>query len=476
MKAILKVYFTIALAVSLTLFFRAVNVESAYLMLSAVFIMFISNMLYSSTRIVENMGFILINITTLILLVLRNVLNALLGNPLEKYFSDYLMYRYFKIMFYVYLGFLVGIAFVNIMKRFRFKRLEKPIILNLNDNKHYTEASKRIFYLSLPFFVVELILKIIFVFKYGYMSYYTSFGSSVYYQPIISKFADFYFVSFMIFLATFPDENTLRTPLKIFVLMQTLSMFMGQRNGFILSIIFLIWYMSIRQYKGFTKYNYFSNKNIIKFIVFSILLLFIINGFGYIRVGQEVENNNIIKILIEQGGSNHVMLRTFMLKDQIPEGYGIKFFFGPIIRFFSLNYFSQLLFGTKAYQQQTIEYALNSFNYGSYHTYLWDINTYLNGGGFGSSFVAEAYLAFREGGVFIFSLVMGIFSNLISKKKVENWKTASIYFIMIYYFFYVPRDSALYWVVAAINITNIFCIVLVYFYGNHLKNKKLRSH
>ncbi|EOT2902268.1 O-antigen polysaccharide polymerase Wzy [Clostridium perfringens] len=413
---------------------------------------------YSLKKISERMGLLILSTSIFLFQVSRSFVRMISGEQLEQYFTYEQVFNTLNIIFISFIGLILGYIIIGSHNK------KREVLCNSINNEKYLNVAKFIYYISLPFAFFEIIMKIKFVLTNGYLNYYTSFSLPL----IVSKFSDFYLASFIILLALLPKLNRITKEIKIFILYCILSLFSGQRNTFIIPILFIVWYFSYRDMLNLDKSKIITKKFL---VICGLSIIIIIPTFifiGDLRMGESGQAifKRFFNFFDELGSSNHVLLRTLAIEDVINQNDRIKFLFYPIKNLINSNIISQLIFNTKIYQQQTVEYALNTFNYGAYHTYICDPVYYLSGGGFGSSYLAEAYLALGKLGVFIISILYSFYIKLASKIKYKNWMLRSIVFFSIYGLFFSPRDLALQFLVFGFNITNILTILIVFFVGN----------
>lgn len=468
------------------LFLFCILVGTAYLAFAALFqqpsdiliaIPFIiaAIILYSIKKIEERLGYLILAGTIFVFLLSRTYSRVMSGQKLEQYFSDADVY---KSLFYITISLvslLIGEMIFSSSRGVRIGNLSfgsKSILMpmeNTEKNFRYIRICKYLFYIGAVCQVIVLMYRIVLVSTVGYVGSYLEMNNTAASIPgIISKLADFYLIAFIIMLALLPEYGIIKNCIYIFVFISFLSLFTGARNGFFIPVVFLVWYFFYRRNCGVDsdRNNYRRFKR--SYLLWAYLGITLIGIIGQIRVDRPIDASifNPITVVAENlGGSNLVLLRTFNIEEQISDADRMKFIFGPILNFLDNNIVSRIFVGTKIDPYNSIAYALNGKNFGSFLTYTYDQAFYLTGGGYGSSYIAEAYVAGKTTGVVLISLLYSFVLSLPQKVRYNNWIFRTILFLMIYWLFYVPRDAALYFITSGLNVTNLFVIFLVWVYG-----------
>ena len=83
--------------------------------------------------------------------------------------------------------------------------------------------------------VVSILKKMLFVLSNSYLSYYTDFSSRL--PHFIGFIGSSFNLFFFLYLSTMPSKRELKYPFLVFLLINTLSLGYGQRNGVVFSIL-----------------------------------------------------------------------------------------------------------------------------------------------------------------------------------------------------------------------------------------------
>lgn len=397
--------------------------------------------------------------------------NAMEGIELVRYFSDK---ECFDSIILIYLSlFVVFLCCRVTLSSKRIKHFNYANYLPEVDSSTVVRRAllvcKMVFYLGAVCEIIMLVVRIVLVQNVGYVGSYLEISSVQNGVPgIIVKFSDFYICSFIIMLALLPEIKEIKKEILIYMLISFMSLFTGARNGFFVPLVFLIWFFSYRKSSGLSAISLPFKLSFTKLVVIGYIASVLIGIIGLLRMNLPLSAtvfNPIRTIADNIGGSNYAIMRTFSIEDRIPDDMRVGFLFGPFKNLFNNNIISQVLFNTKIDPYGTVAYAMNGNNFGSYLTYVYDPAVYSSGGGFGSCYIAEAYVAWKYLGVILISVFYSIFMGFTCRIRKGNWIKRAILFYMLYWFFYTPRDAALYFITAGFNITNIFLLAIVYLYA-----------
>ena len=114
-------------------------------------------------------------------------------------------------------------------------------------------------------------------------------------------------------------------------------------------------------------------------------------------------------------------------------------------------------------ESQNLTFVSTTHNFAHYLTFLVDPGRYLSGGGFGTSFVAEAYVAYGMIGVVAVSALVGVAFRFFASMMTRSWAVLALSLIAVKDFVYIPRNFAFSWVTDVFNITYLCYFLLLYF-------------
>lgn len=335
------------------------------------------------------------------------------------------------------------------------------------------------FYITYIPYIISEIVRVIFSITRGYESIYLNDANASlpYWFRLIAYMCP---VFFYIFLASLPEKKKAKLPLILYLIYCTLSLLSGQRSGFVINLIVLFVYMFLRNTDDDI---WISNKVIMGLCIIIPIIIFGLYLLGNIRFGTNGEAegaNPILSIFTSQGVSISVIGYGKELADSIPNKL---YSFGGIIDFFQTNPISKALFGFVEYTGQSAERALNGNSFAHIISYLVLPWGYERGRGLGSSYVAETYHDFGYLGVFISSVVYGLYLNLFDHiTKLKFW-IRILLLLSINSFLMSPRGETDAFLSCLLNIqvfVAVFIIGIIYYYikhkGSKIENEYRKQH
>ena len=323
--------------------------------------------------------------------------------------------------------------------------------------------SKYVFMLTAICSVMVSGEKILFYISTGdYSAYYTSFISIL--PELIRKLAEVNIFAFFIYVATLPTPKDSKSVFLIYLFIGFLGLLYGQRNQIILSLLFIMLYCVIYENRIKKPYSIISKKYYFLAILLLPLLMLFLDFFMYFREGRVYEFMSVFKsienLINNLGRSVNIIAYGYDLKFNFPVNkiYSL----GGIVDFFTKNIFMQVLLGTEIYHGQTIEMALYGNSFGQTITYMINSSAYLNGAGFGSCYIAEAYHDFGYAGVCFFNIIYGFILTKINKLQSNSIMVNTMMFMSLYYILYAPRDSAGHFIAAYFNFIFLITAFSIY--------------
>lgn len=143
--------------------------------------------------------------------------------------------------------------------------------------------------------------------------------------------------------------------------------------------------------------------------------------------------------------------------------------FGALIDYFGNNYISRIVTGSAPLKVGSAELATEGNSLDAAITYLESPEFYFNGGGMGSSFIAEAWHDFGYIGIMFFSIFYGVVLSKIPKLCTINVWIAVIALIFLKYIMYAPRARATGFIVATLSVSFWPVAYLIYLKARKLK-------
>lgn len=332
------------------------------------------------------------------------------------------------------------------------------------------KCSRILAYISFLFVCIVIYEQIRFVAVNGYFAFYIDFESTLPYVVIL--LGSLFDYCIYLFLATMPSKKEARPIIIIYLINGISYMGVGQRGGFVLSFLFIITYLFLRNKIMPGDSLWIGKKGIISLLVTMPLLVFFLYIFAYIRTdGEVVDSKNVMmSFLYQQGVSVEVIGYAYDYEDYFPEGkiYSI----GDILNYFNHNKIAQVFGDKEPVKPQSVEHALEDHSLDAALTYFVKPDLYLRGGGLGSSYVAEAWKDLGYMGIMIFSYIYGLVLASIPRWCRKGFWWAAMGFIMYNNIIFAPRARAIKFVFEFFSLAVILLFLSLYLYSKY-KSRKL---
>ena len=276
---------------------------------------------------------------------------------------------------------------------------------------------------------------------YGYMSLYD--GSSSY-NAILSFTADKFNFCMYMYFATMPKKKEAIPMLWLFFLANAITIFTGQRNSFILPLIFCILYLIIRNKVNNEGKVWLSKKTITIMLILAPFLMISMYAIMILRSGETIEKLNpidgFISSIYQLGSSIEVIHNSILYQETLRQQdfYSLSEFYNFII----YNPISSLFLNIPHYAPGTIELATQGKSLGNSLTYIDNPARFFNYGSIGSSYVSECWLDFGFLGIILFSFLYGYILSYLWKGMTKNVWIIFGMFVILTQIIYAPRYSA----------------------------------
>ena len=438
------------------------------LLLFTLLSLLISSVLYTFTNIKYYIIHLIFYLTIFVFLVSRPTIDYFKDGVLNTYQAEAYKFSFLIIAISVIGLFLGGILVSK-------KGENKERIANQVYIKNIRLVSLVVFLISYPFYTLRLVERLIFRLHTTYYDYYANFKSELpYFTYTISTFMLY---SLCIYLATKPKKLQSTIVLLMVIVANTIHLFIGTRNPFILSLIFAFLYYFMRNQSEKGKWIGFKEKIIL--YVGTPLIMILMGLLNYIRDDAEVKDggigNLILDFIYKQGTSFGVLARGYLYNSNIPVRDTVNFTFGPILEYYTKGSLG-ILFGGKPFVNSTnsIELALESNSYSHNISYIVLDKEYLDGHGIGSSYIMELYTDYGFFGVFLFNILLGILFIYMMRIAYRMGVLAyAITLLILNYLFFMPRSSFSESFLSLFTM-QFWGIVLLIFLGAGLLNKNIK--
>lgn len=337
------------------------------------------------------------------------------------------------------------------------------------DKKNYVPVIRQLSVIilivsSVAYFYI-LLEAILNVLKNGYLGSFTQKAQSI--PSVISRLSMFFAPSFAVFLATLPSRRQMRLPLLIYVIYMFVSLLTGRRNTFVCEAFMILIYFVLRDNLMEKDKRFFKKRSVILGIILLIPLVYLLQIFAEVRTGYFNPKKSFGYILMNffnsQGATFRVVIQTVNRWNFFNHDISYKYLYYPFELFAHNNVVIRNLFGlSQIVEVQTPQFARTTHNFAHVLTYMVDPSRYIAGGGFGTSFVAEAYVAYGMPGVIAISAIVGIIFRFLSSVLSRSWVVIAMSLLAIKDLVYIPRSFAFLWVTDVFNITYICFFIALY--------------
>ncbi len=430
--------------VAIILFIGGVIFSQLYILLFSVMIGLVLNILYATKNTRKNIYFLMLNITIFTFLISKPFISTLQGRDwINKFSIDSQLHALLFIM--IALWFLYnGARMANYKKNSNQEEKVNNKYKNSMGVNKLQNISLILFGICALFSVITEYDKLLYMNGKDYVEYYLTYKNN--FNSIITLLAGMSNMFLGIFLATMPRKKKVVVPIGIFLAYNLPTFLIGQRTPLVIAILFVFTYFIIRDYLDNTKkwIGKLERRILIIMIPIGIIVLSI---FNYSRVKENLPTNNILGLFgdffYSQGVSYDVLNIGYSKKDIIKATNDSNYTFGPFIDYIKYSTISQKIFGTKALPTGNNQIkALESSSYSHILSYL-SRTDYLEGHGYGSSFILETYTDFGYIGIIIYSFLLGYFLVRIPELLRRNLFVSSIVLISTLNIFIIPRAEAL---------------------------------
>lgn len=367
------------------------------------------------------------------------------------------------------------LAYFIITRKNRFEECQYDF--NSKPSRAIRNASRNLAYVCFVFLLYALYRRISGVLVGGYGALYMD-TEDLDIPFIVSFFANKFEMCMCLFLSTMPSKKEAKIPLIIFALSAVLSLFTGQRNGFVIPILFLVLYMYIRNDVPVKeKRKWISGRFLFAGLMLTPFLFVLMYLVMVIRGGKSSESGDIINLFLgsvyQLGSSVQVIHDTIFFHDELAKQdyYSLE----PIIDFLVHNPFTDWIFQVPHYEPFSVDMALHGRSLGYSITYITQPERYFMGGSMGTSYIAEAWIDFGYIGIVIYSCIYGVVLGKVVPfcKKNILFSFLSLYSMM--QIIYAPRFMATTFVSRFLEVKSwpfFLIIIMVYLAAKNNRKKK----
>ena len=335
-----------------------------------------------------------------------------------------------------------------------------------------------LFVSSTAFFFV-LFRTVLYVFQHGYLGSYMMKAAESSVPSVVSRMSGFFAPSFAVFLATLPSKKQMRIPIILYGAYMLTSLFTGRRNTFVCEALMLAIYFVLRT--ALSRKKRMPRKKVWLIILCCVAGAYVLQVMATVRSGTGLQLtgffSSIANFIYSQGASFRVIIQTVNCWDRFDHQMAYQFLFYPFEKYVHNNALVRSIFGfSPIVETQNIQFVSSTHNFAHVITFMVSPSRYLAGGGFGTSFVAEAFVAYGMAGVIVVSALVGVTFRFFASMLTRNWAVLAMSLIALKDFVYIPRNFAFSWVIDVFSLTYLAYYIAVYFaalffawFGSHIR-------
>lgn len=474
-----------ALLLSLVFFFSSLSQTKLELLYISIIFLFIHNLIFSFKDIYIKIIYLLFHLTFLTFILSRILISFLNGEIYEPFESLETNYHIGFSVYISLLGIFMGFTFFSLIQKKFFTPKKKLDPFNNKKSRFFQEKNyvgkvRKVSFILLFFAFIALTFKeleTLYIMKgTSYNELRLAYSSSL--PSMVLRLANMYFIFLCIYLATMPDKKGVIFSFFSLITIGVIVMMYGVRGDLVLNILFIIAYLVIRNRVDYSNKSWFGKKEVLIIIVLTPFLISILNVVGISRYEDKLsiansEQSTLENFFYSQGISIDIIGYVKEYENEFPEKkyYSVD----RTLTFVKNNFISKTLFNTEEYKAHTIERALYGNSLGQTLSYLVYPESYLNGVGMGSSYIAEVYKDFGYKGLLLVNIFYGMLMVFIVPKKTTNVWLLAPSFLMIQGLLYAPRSSSDGFISNVLSIPNVAAFVLVWITAKFVKGKRVKG-
>lgn len=434
------------------------------LLLLGVLSLFLSNVLYGFCRARKRTVFLLFHFTLFTFLLSRPFISFLRGNEWWYFTAEAVTFALNALMLTLICLRIGSAAF----EHFCCSKTEPTLVRHIEPRsdprfvKTLQTVSLVFFAVTMAFYLATQLDKLLFMQGREYEELYLSYTSRL--PGFFSLLGSMMKYGLCLYLATLPSKRPAFIAMALYVLSAVPDLLIGVRNTIVLRVLFALLYYLIRDHLENSR-RWFGKFERVALVLAFPLALLLLSSYNYIRDGAAATLgvwDSIVDLFYKQGVSFDVLCRAYEALPHIPDLVPKNYTFGPFIDYLVRGSLGQVLFDTVPIpNQNSVITAVYSNSFAHSMSYIAHPN-YLQGNGYGSSFILELFADWGFVGVAVGSTLLGMFLSFIPHGFRHSPLCRTILLLCSTQLFFAPRAEALGWLSFIITIQFWLAVIACY--------------
>lgn len=312
-----------------------------------------------------------------------------------------------------------------------------------------------LFFVALPFQVIILLERGAAASGGNFYELRVASASSL--PSIVHLIAGMVNVFFFAFLATRPRKDQAVVPILAFFTLGVISLSTWQRSDFVLSAMFIILYLIHRHQTDTSGERWISRRMVVSGAALLLPVVAALQFLGEIRGRSSASTSyplfGLVDFLYGQGVTVNVIGYAISMEERVPEG---KYYsFGPAIEFVRWN-LGRVFTGADYPTGQTLERAADGHQFAHLISYLVMPDMYLQGSGYGSSFVAELWIDAGLAGLVLGSMALGVGLMVLPRILLSrNIVVTALALMVMCEIMFTPRANFIGYLVTPLGVSSL---------------------
>lgn len=409
-----------------------------------------SNCCYALEKIKKRMAFLLFNATFFLFLMARPFVRSLQGVNWYSEFTEssvwFALTALFLGLFFLQVG---AILFENMEARVDAREIPRRYSpLELQKRQAFTDALRAfslfLFAVCMVCYLYQELDKLHFMRGRAYEDFFIYYKAKL--PPLVGTLAAMMPASLCVFLASAPRKKLSFLPLLLYLLSAVPMLLIGVRNPIALCILFVFMYYFLRDTLP-DREKWLGKGERLLLILLIPAMIIGLAAYNYIRQGSGVSMKLMtlfVDFFDKQGVSFKTICLGYAALPLMPQGLRL-YTFGGIIEYLGYGTVGRSLFGTVDLGTgNNMVRALQGHSFAHSMSYVTRPD-YLQGHGWGTSYLIEAYADFGWIGVILFSILTGILLMWLMRLFRGGWFARTFCLLSLTSVFFVPRAETMGW-------------------------------